>query len=79
MVRREGLEANQEKAYKNEIDKTTAKAMRNSLKSIDMRQSYSFIKAGTDCSPPDLKPALLLLSKLVDSWNNQGEDMPDCS
>ena len=40
------------------------------------RQSYSFIKAGSNCSAPDLKPALLLLSSLEDSWTNQSEG--DC-
>ena len=75
--RRPGSQAR--KVCKKLIDKTTAKALRNSLKCIDTSILVNEIEAGSNCNVHDLKSALLLLSKLVNSRNNQSEDVPDCS
>ena len=63
--RREGQAANQLKVCKKEIDKTTAKAPRNSFNT-----NILVNKATASCTVPDSNPVLLLLSKLVDSCNN---------
>ena len=79
---REGQAANQEKRVKRK-QKNNSKG---ATKFIEVyrheyfcRQSYCFIKIGSNCSVPDLKPALLLPSKLVNSCNNQSKEAPDCS
>ena len=60
--RRPGSQAR--KVCKKLIDKTTAKALRNSLKCIDTSILVNEIEAGSNCNMHDLKSALLLLSKL---------------
>ena len=76
MPKERSLAANQEKTCYKEINKT-AKALQNSSTQYSCRRSYRFIKARSNCSAPDLKPALQLQSFLVNSWNNQSKD--NCS